>query len=159
MSQLRRILLADETKSADRQLVGPRDTVGLAGPQVLLSAAADAVRAVWHQRRMNGDFTAVSEGRYLRQLDAFLKFSAAHGAQSVADVSAAICAAWVAAPVSAASPGSRARAGQAAASATRRGRQGVLKQILEVWVRAGWTGWDLMPTEVISKKPVDPPAL
>jgi len=118
-----------------------------------LDVAAVQVRARWAERRAAGEITQGTEELYLRHLETFLGFAAAHGVKDVETLTARVCLAWVEAPISAVSPGSRGRAGQRSAPNTRRGRQGVLRAVIAVWADRGWVAPDLMPAKVISKAP------
>lgn len=79
---------------------------------VSLPEAATLVREHWAEQRQTGVITAGTEAMYSRQLDTFVRFAAAHDVADVGEVTGPLVARWVAAPVSAASPGSRGRAGQ-----------------------------------------------
>lgn len=126
------------------------------GPVALVAAAEEAKRQ-WAARRAAGQLTARTEALYGRHLDTFARYAAAAGGVRDLDgVTPRLITAWVNAPISALSPGSRARGGQPAASATRRGRQGALRQAVAVWADLGWVDAGLIPSRVIHK---DPPQL
>ena len=126
------------------------------GPVGLVAAAEEAKRE-WGGRREAGLLTERTEALYVRHLDTFLRYAAAAGGvHDVDGVTAKLIAGWVNAPISAVSPGSRARGGQPASSATRRSRQGALRQAVTVWADLGWVAADLIPARIIHK---DPPRL
>lgn len=122
-----------------------------------LAAAADAVREAWSHRRAAGEINEHTEALYRRHLDTFLRYAAAHRVTRTSQVTANLCTGWVSAPVSAASPGSRGRAGQPAAPATRRGRQGALREVLAVWAEHEWVAPGLLRYQVIPKVPAQGP--
>ena len=126
-------------------------------PPASLEKAAAHVRELWAGRRRAGRLAPRTETLYLRHLGTFLRYTAAHGVEDLEDLTPALVSGWVNAPVSAVSPGSRARSGQPSADATRRGRQSVLRQVVGLWADRGWVGPDLVPTDVISKTAAQSP--
>jgi site-specific recombinase XerD len=133
-----------------------RDPSGIAvpvdvAPPSSLEQAAAHVRELWAGRRHAGRLATRTETLYLRHLGTFLRYAAAHEVEDLDDLTAVLVSGWVDAPISAASPGSRARSGQPSADATRRGRQSVLRQVVGLWADRGWVDPDLVPTNVISK--------
>ena len=142
--------------NSDQQSSPTSPPVGATHGQTLESAA-HAAHEFWAHRRVAGEINERAEDRYRRALDAFLRFAAAHDVTAVSGVTGALCAAWVAAPSSAERPGSRARPGQPASAATRRGRLVVLRATLTVWSTKGWIEPGLAPTDVIPKSPPRPP--
>lgn len=125
------------------------------GPVALVAAAKEAKRE-WAGRRAAGLLTERTEALYVRHLDTFLRYAAAGGVHDTDGVTLKLIAGWVNAPISAVSPGSRARAGAPASSATRRGRQGALRQAVTFWAHRGWIDPALIPVRIIHK---DPPRL
>lgn len=99
---------------------------GLAGPvPVSLVAAAEEAKRQWAGRKISGQLAERTEALYVRHLDTFLRYAAAAGGvRDLGGVTPKLITGWVNAPISALSPGSRARGGQTASSATRRSRQG-----------------------------------
>ncbi len=117
---------------------------------VSLANGLAEVAAAWAERRAAGGLTPRTEQLYVRHLETFARFATASGVTSLADLTPGLCRAWVAAPVSAVSPGSRARAGQPVAAQTRRGRQGALRAAARIWVDRGWVDPALVPADVIT---------
>lgn len=134
---------------------GPGRGACLPPALVAVDAAVNEAKSAWARRHEEGLLSATTVQHYGRHLDTFARYlDAVVGAPSTLDaLTPALITRWVNAPISAASPGSRARSGQAASSATRRGRQGALRQAITVWADRGWVTLDLIPTGVIHKDP------
>jgi site-specific recombinase XerD len=124
---------------------------------VTLDVAAGVVKAWWAEQVESGAFNARTEAKYQRHLTTFLRYVVAHGVDDVEGITQQLATRWVNAPISAVSPGSRARAGQESSSATRRNRQIALRQVFAVWVRQGWMSSDLVAGTLIKKGPPRPP--
>jgi site-specific recombinase XerD len=124
---------------------------------VQLATALATVRESWAVSEAEGGISTRTRLLYERHLDTFARFLAAHGIESTGQVTARLVEAWVDAPISAVSPGSRGRAGQTPAPATRRSRQIPIRAALQVWAERGWVDPGLVPTRVISKRPVQEP--
>lgn len=122
-----------------------------------VAAATAVVREHWRAKAAGGQLDARSVETYERNLDAFERYVAARAVPDLAAIDGVLLRAWVHAPVSAVSPGSRGRAGQPAASATRRTRLMVLRQALAVWSEHGWITPGLLDGEIISKDQARPP--
>jgi site-specific recombinase XerD len=125
--------------------------------QVRLPAAAGAVADVWDDRARRGQVTRNTADFYRRQLDTFVSYAGARGVAHVDELTASICREWVRAPLSALSPGTRGRAGQPSAAATRRSRLVVLRQAVKVWSAHDWCPRDLLGDLVVTKNPPAPP--
>jgi site-specific recombinase XerD len=123
---------------------------------VRLGDAAAVVEQWWARQREAGEFNARTEALYRRHLSVFVRFATAHGVHEVGGVTQRLATAWVNAPISALSPGSRARGGQPPSSATRRNRQIALRQVFAVWVQQGWMSSDVLAGTTIKKDPPRP---
>jgi integrase len=119
--------------------------------------AVAAVREQWRAKAAAGQLQPGTATTYERNLGAFERYVAARGITDTTGIDGVLLRAWVHAPVSAVSPGSRGRAGQLASAATRRNRLMVLRQALAVWVERGWIAPGLLDGEVVSKDQSRPP--
>jgi len=111
-------------------------------------AAATAELADRYERGVVNERTATL---YRRHLETFGRYLAAHDVTLTSEVTGRIVDAWVDAPISAVSPGSRGRAGQNPAEATRRNRQVSIRWALEVWAASGWIQPEVVPTRTLGR--------
>jgi site-specific recombinase XerD len=105
---------------------------------VPISEAIEVAGQAWSTRSQQGDLSEASSDRYRQVLNFFGRYCNTLGVTDVQELDRAVCHRWVEAPVSAASPGSRGRAGAPASTGTRRFRLTVLNQAIGVWADHGW---------------------
>jgi len=114
-------------------------------------AVTDAVAAAlefWTRQSLDGSLAPSTVAKYATTLNSFAAYTTARHLVSLGDLDQEVCRAWISSPVSAESPGSRARAGQSSAPRTRRGRLTVLRRAVSFWMSSGLLLVDTVPGDV-----------
>lgn len=137
--------------AAGHALSSIRGRVAVVTTAVTMQAAVAAATAELADRYERGVVNERTATLYRRHLETFGRYLAAHDVTLTSEVTGRIVDAWVDAPISAVSPGSRGRAGQNPAEATRRNRQVSIRWALEVWAASGWIQPEVVPTRTLGR--------
>lgn len=117
---------------------------------IRLSDVLAETATAWRAEAAAGRLTEFTVAKYLDAVRVFVAFAQASGVETVEEIDEAICSAWLRAPISAASPGSRARAGAPPSTSASRNRQVVLRRAVGLWRARGWIDTDPVPATVFA---------
>jgi site-specific recombinase XerD len=126
------------------------------GP-VTLHVARERAGEYLGERLAAGEVNQRSHDLYLRHVGVFLRYLTAQGMTDTSGITPRLVDAWVDAPISSASPGSRGRAGAAASLSTRRNRQVSIRGVMRDWATRGWVDEAVVPSRVIDRTPSQAP--